>query len=80
MIGDFSSHVAEGGAGESEIFSSVRVGSELEGAKQYSSNVGLCPDSSNLYIVQCILYVSKRSKNYHLIFIRRLDIWYRETG
>jgi hypothetical protein len=53
--GDFSSHVAEGGAGESEIFSSEGEGvdevEEVDGVKEYSSKVGLWPDRSNLYIL-----------------------------
>jgi len=49
-VGDFSSHVAEAGAGESEIFSSEEV--DEVGVKEYSSKVGLWPDRSNLYITQ----------------------------
>jgi hypothetical protein len=52
-VGDFSSHVADGGAGESDILTSEGVDEVgvVEGVKEYSSKVGLWPDRSNLYIL-----------------------------
>jgi hypothetical protein len=57
-VGDFSSHVVEGGAGESEIFFSEGVDEVgVEGVKEYSSKVGLCPDRSSLYMLDQVAKV-----------------------